>query len=326
MILILTTESGDSSHIEVINWLEHLKANYIIIAGERLLRGDVSFTYMNNEIYYNGINLTNEISVVYYRRWLSTKVLEITYDKILDEAITENLYREIFEVKKLLESNFKRAIWIPKASSISVNKLNVLNVASEVGFLIPKTIVTNSKSDIINFINETSNGVITKAIGNYESMFCSCGDNFNPIYTKEINIIDINNCKSDIFVISLFQEKIDKLLELRVFFFMGQLYGTALLSQMQSGTCIDSRIMEGGNSSKLSPYQLPEEINKKIILLFEKLDLNIGSLDLLVTPDGDYYLLEVNPVGQISGYSRRCGFNIEKEIALKLIEIDERKL
>jgi hypothetical protein len=40
MILVLTTESGDFSHIKFIDWLTYYKANYIVITGERILRGE----------------------------------------------------------------------------------------------------------------------------------------------------------------------------------------------------------------------------------------------------------------------------------------------
>lgn len=70
MILLLTSESGDLSHIEIVNWLEYFRADYMIITGESFLRGDVNFVYKDDIIICNGRNLTKEVSVVFYRRWL----------------------------------------------------------------------------------------------------------------------------------------------------------------------------------------------------------------------------------------------------------------
>lgn len=64
------------------------------------------------------------------------------------------------------------------------------------------------------------------------------------------------------------------------------------------------------------------EIKEGIICLMDKLKLNIGSIDMIIDPNDSYYFLEVNPVGQISGYSRRTGYNIEKYIVEKMINID----
>ena len=55
MILILTSESGDLSHLEIVNWLEYYKANYLVVTGESIIRGAVDFTYSSLEgIIYKG--------------------------------------------------------------------------------------------------------------------------------------------------------------------------------------------------------------------------------------------------------------------------------
>lgn len=324
MILLLTTESGDASHIEIVNWLEYINANYMVLTGESLLRGETEFSYINNEIFCNGINLTKEVTVVYYRRWIYPSSLVILEDKVLNEAIVNNLFREMLEIRKMLEFSLCNALWIPKGQSISVNKLRVLELAEKAGLIIPKTIVTNNKKEILKFADGLENGIITKAIGNYEPMHSSSGERLSPIHTKEVDIAIVKNSSTELFVLSLFQEKILKIFELRVFFFLGTFHTVAVLSQLQAETSIDSRIANETQGSKLSPYQLPEKIKSKLISLFETLDLNIGSVDFILTPDNKYIFLEVNPVGQIGGYSRRTGYNIEKQIATKIVEIDEK--
>jgi D-alanine-D-alanine ligase-like ATP-grasp enzyme len=46
-----------------------------------------------------------------------------------------------------------------------------------------------------------------------------------------------------------------------------------------------------------------------------KLDLNCGSIDMIVTPKNEYVFLEVNPVGQFGMVSYPCNYNLEKKIA-----------
>lgn len=48
------------------------------------------------------------------------------------------------------------------------------------------------------------------------------------------------------------------------------------------------------------------------------LKLESGSLDFIVTPDNEYYFLEVNPVGQFNFVSEICNYHIEKHIAKTL--------
>ncbi|MEM9261789.1 MAG: grasp-with-spasm system ATP-grasp peptide maturase, partial [Bacteroidota bacterium] len=62
---------------------------------------------------------------------------------------------------------------------------------------------------------------------------------------------------------------------------------------------------------------------EKLELLMRKLELNTGSIDLMVSEEGEYYFLEVNPGGQFSAPSERANFNLEKRVAETLIEQDQ---
>jgi hypothetical protein len=48
----------------------------------------------------------------------------------------------------------------------------------------------------------------------------------------------------------------------------------------------------------VEPYQLPEEIELKILRFMRRMGLVFGSLDMIVTPEGEYIFLEVNEQGQ----------------------------
>lgn len=324
MILLLTSESGDQSHVDIVNWLEYYRADYLILTGESILRGDNSISYYKEKIFYNDIDLTKVVNVVFYRRWFYPKSLTISCNKLLNNSIINNLYSEILEIRKLLENKLTSATWIPKGTSISVNKLHVLELAKNVGLNVPETIVTNEKKCLMHFLLKSKNGIITKAIGNYSPLILNNTDSINPIQTKEVNFELVQQCP-DCFSVSLFQEKIPKLVELRIFYILGKFFCSAILSQCQEDTKIDSRVINGNDCSKLEPYQLPSYIVNKLTELFNLLDLNTGSVDMILTPDNKYFFLEINPVGQIRGYSRRSGANIEQYIANQLIKIDSTK-
>ena len=46
------------------------------------------------------------------------------------------------------------------------------------------------------------------------------------------------------------------------------------------------------------PFELPKKIIVKCIELVKELGLGFGAIDLVVTPENEYYFLEVNPNGQ----------------------------
>lgn len=46
-----------------------------------------------------------------------------------------------------------------------------------------------------------------------------------------------------------------------------------------------------------------------------KINLNCGSIDILVDNNLNYFFLEVNPVGQFGMVSFPCNYNLENHIA-----------
>ncbi|MFM2393606.1 MAG: grasp-with-spasm system ATP-grasp peptide maturase [Bacteroidota bacterium] len=57
--------------------------------------------------------------------------------------------------------------------------------------------------------------------------------------------------------------------------------------------------------------------------------LDSGSIDFVLTKEGDFGFLEINPVGQFGMVSFPCNFHLEKKIALflkNLINKNEKKI
>ncbi len=47
----------------------------------------------------------------------------------------------------------------------------------------------------------------------------------------------------------------------------------------------------------------------------DKLDLNCGSIDMIVNTKNEFIFLEVNPVGQFGMVSEPCNYFLEKKVA-----------
>jgi D-alanine-D-alanine ligase-like ATP-grasp enzyme len=57
---------------------------------------------------------------------------------------------------------------------------------------------------------------------------------------------------------------------------------------------------------------LPKIFEKKLHKLMQLLKINCGSIDILVTPNDEFYFLEVNPIGQFQWLSKNCNYFIEQ--------------
>jgi ATP-GRASP peptide maturase of grasp-with-spasm system len=192
-----------------------------------------------------------------------------------------------------------------------------LEIATEIGFKIPNSYVLEKKSDI-SLLQNFNSEFITKNHSN--TSFFECEDGVLISYTSLLNE---NNYKQipDFFSPSLFQEKIDKKYEIRVFYLNEKMWSMAIFSQSSSITENDSRKVSD-NIIRNVPYALPSDIEEKIKNLMNRLNLDTGSIDLIVSKKKEYIFLEVNPIGQFGSVSFNCNYNIEKEIAKFLTNED----
>ena len=63
------------------------------------------------------------------------------------------------------------------------------------------------------------------------------------------------------------------------------------------------------------PYQLPREVEERILRLMDYFVLNYGAIDIIVTPDGRHVFLELNPSGEFFWLERTPGLPISQAIA-----------
>jgi len=95
----------------------------------------------------------------------------------------------------------------------------------------------------------------------------------------------------------LAQEYIEKKLELRITIVGQKMFTCAIHSQDSEQTRIDWRRYDFRNVKHL-PYQLPEKIKQKLHKLMKIWNLSFGAIDMILTPEGKYVFLEINPNGQ----------------------------
>ena len=121
------------------------------------------------------------------------------------------------------------------------------------------------------------------------------------------------------FPLSFFQEQIIKRWEIRIFFLKNEFYSMAILSQNDDKTKTDFRKYNYKKPNYSVPYNLPLDIRNKLKKFMKLAELNTGSIDMIYSLEGEYYFLEVNPVGQFGMVSYPCNYFIERTIAKKLI-------
>lgn len=192
------------------------------------------------------------------------------------------------------------------------NRIFNAYLAKKVGFSIPASIITTSKSDLLSFC-KVYNNIITKPIAD---IFRGKVKG-HPVVGKvhEIKKSELTNI-SDVFFPMFFQEKINRAFEVRAFIFKG--FACAIAIFIENNSDIDYRFLDANNIRQV-PYKLPNEIEKKCKELLSLVKLDSASFDFIVTPKGEHFFLELNPFGSIHRNSFLEYYNLPEKIIENII-------
>ncbi|MFT4092037.1 MAG: hypothetical protein QM640_00255 [Niabella sp.] len=317
MILILTSKGYEQGTTPVINWLIYKKAMFFILNYEDIFTKKVSYKIdiENQDILINNISVKDNVKVIWYRRfYLSKSLFKNKGDKLLEQLHREAL-SELETLLNYLKSFFKNKLQVPRESLIGENKLIYLNLAKQAGISCPSTIVTNNKKDLLNFYLGCEKKMISKPI--YFSKYFCIEDITYTVQTTQYDDQMISKIP-DYFFPTLFQQAIDSIFEIRVFYLDKHFFSTAAIYSSHDGN-IDLKLNYRAKHLHWVPYELPKAIRQKLIYFMDLNDLTTGSIDLLRT-DNDFIFLEVNPVGQYLAPSEFSNYYVDYEISKYLIQ------
>jgi len=190
-----------------------------------------------------------------------------------------------------------------------------LQKASELGFRIPKTLITNEPAAVLDFFEECHGKMISKTIhGNF---FAGGGDTYYILHTSVVLQEHLQRIERVRATAHLFQEYIEKKIELRCTIIGNTVLTVAITSQQGRCTQIDWRASY--QDLRYSVYSLPAAIEKLCIQITQSFDLVYGAIDMIVTPNDEYVFLEINPGGQWEWLAAETGLPFAETIADVLI-------
>jgi ATP-GRASP peptide maturase of grasp-with-spasm system len=306
---------------EVIDWLNYLKKDFIRLNGLNDYELQRIYSDLSKDIieFTNNKKIdTSKIKSVWFYRWGHVNhVSELklpTEISLQAESIKKNITANRIVLSGYLMYKLRNAKWLGHYNIPSLNKLAVLAYAQSIGLKIPATLVTNNLKDLMIFKRKHQN-IITKAMAELSQI--EFEDKIFASFTSEVkNDLDLKDRNT--LSPTLVQEKIDKKFEIRSFYIKGKFYSMAIFSQSDPKTTIDFRKYNDKKPNRNIPFNLPKIIQNKLIKLFESLNLNTGSVDIIYNTRQEYIFLEINPVGQYGMTSKPCNYYLEKLIAESL--------
>jgi glutathione synthase/RimK-type ligase-like ATP-grasp enzyme len=201
------------------------------------------------------------------------------------------------------------------------SKEEQLRMAAKHGLKIPATCITNSPERVRKFIKEQNGPVITKM---QSSFAVYREDDEYVVFTNEItedHLADIDNLT---LCPMTFQQKLPKQLELRVTIVGRKVFAFSIDSQRVSNAQTDWRKEGVAMIDDWQPFELPSSIEEKLLAFMDDYKVNYGAIDLILTPDDEYYFLEINAAGEYFWLDKLNDNAISKQLAHVLLGIAER--
>lgn len=317
MVLIFS-DNDDGSTNEVIEWLDAMGTQWFrinesdLVTLEALSFQNSRLTRFELKINDAVIDLTQCYSYWYRRGYINWSCRPENMASLVERQVAQHLEAELKNLDDFVHQYLEATkIGINTYAKSVNNKTYYQFAAARAGLKVPDSLITTNKKAIEAFAVPPAR-IITKSI-NEGLVF------FNKGYgayseTTEMKAEDRSGL-ADTFFPSLVQKYVEKFAELRIFFIHDQVYAMAIFSQQNEQTKLDYRNYDRVNPNRNVPFALPGDIKEKLIRFMSTIQLNCGSVDMILTPDNEYIFLEVNPIGQFGMVSRPCNYGLEKLIA-----------
>jgi glutathione synthase/RimK-type ligase-like ATP-grasp enzyme len=261
------------------------------------------------------INL-NEVQIAWYRRPNKPRVADSIRAPAMRAYVALELALCIEGLCEALDCT-----WLPALHSVLAqadHKLKQLTVARKVGFAIPPTLITNQASELVRFYEENDGQLISKLPS--PAAF-RAEPRIAIRYTQPVTRSDLGYWPRLRSSPMVFQRRIPKAVEIRVTVVGQRVFAASIYSQSNRRTRDDSRA--DFDRTPYEAHELPQVVEERCLRLTANLHLLFSTIDLILTPDGEYVFLELNPNGQYLWIEKFTGLPISEAIADLLIHYEE---
>jgi glutathione synthase/RimK-type ligase-like ATP-grasp enzyme len=195
--------------------------------------------------------------------------------------------------------------WISFPANIrhANHKLNQLKRAGELGFDVPRTIVSTTPEHVHDFYELCGGQMIFKVLTDPSLAAHKVASmqqdrstqTVRSTPTTLITAAHLQMLDSIRTTPCLFQEYVPKRVELRVTVIGNQVFAAEIHSQHDQSAVVDWRL---GDHVRYEAATLPPDLTERCLDLVRSYGLNYSAMDFIVTPDGRYVFIENNPNGQ----------------------------
>lgn len=200
--------------------------------------------------------------------------------------------------------------WLPppgRAADAEYKPLQ-LRVAAESGLTVPRTLITNDPDAAREFGDAVGGPLVFKPFAPVRG---TVGGESVAAYTSIVGAEDLSH--PDVATTAhLFQEWVPKAYEVRLTAVGGRIFATEIHTDSAAGH-VDWRSDYAGHRYRVCDP--PASVAAGVRRTMDALGLPYGAFDFVVTPDGEWCFLEVNPSGQFGFVEQATGLPITAAVA-----------
>jgi len=230
------------------------------------------------------------------------------------------LGRELSQLQRgVLEAAVPSASWlnVPDAMRRANSKLHQLQVARDVGFVVPPTVVSNHWPAV----KKLARPVIMKMM--LGELFTA--NKPKMMYTTLLDNPKLESLRHASPFPGIFQTYVPKAREWRVTLIGGKVFPVAIYTH-ESAKVDWRQPNDVPGAVRYAAEPLPADITQKCRTFMRKMKLAYGAFDLIETPSGEFVFLEMNPNGQFRGFEQAVGHNhMSRAIADRLLYIATKR-
>ncbi|MGW2216032.1 MvdC/MvdD family ATP grasp protein [Nonomuraea sp. NPDC001684] len=234
-----------------------------------------------------------------------------------DDVTADDLRARVGELSEWFTDGFwdlLDARWLPARQPVlrrAHNKLVHLALARRLGFAVPRTVITNDPSELVPAYEHADGRLIAKAM---EHTLFEIDGGAHAVYTTVVTRRSLGGRGRIVHEPVILQPYVPKAVELRVTVVGRQVFTAEIASQDSPRTRDDWRHYDFARA-RHSVHRLPDDVARRCVDLVAALGLSFGAIDLILTPDGEYVFLEINPNGQWAWIEDLTGLPISDAVA-----------
>jgi glutathione synthase/RimK-type ligase-like ATP-grasp enzyme len=325
MILIMTGHREDPTVVVLERALARRGADVLTIDASTLERARVGVPFTLDVPHPDACSVSaDDVSAALLWRSTAPNAHDARLDGVRDDANALGFVLAQW-------SKLSRGLWhaleyagvfcVNPATSVAMweDKLTQLVVADQVGLATPTTRYLCDLSAAADFADAHGGQIVYKPFTPYLGPPRVDG-HITELYSQVVSASELRAQAVDDLVATpgIFQPYVDKAFELRVVYVGGTTFACRIESQQSTVADKDWRRYDLANTPHLV-HQLDATVERQIGALMRRMDLCFGSLDFIVTPEGEHVFLEVNPVGQFGWIADQTGLPIYERLAELLI-------